>query len=49
MQKMLDLKTIQQRAARGDSMSDIGRDMYTGSGQAFEKQSGGVSGKRYKK
>jgi|11_taG_2_1085331.scaffolds.fasta_scaffold16516_2 hypothetical protein len=40
-----DLKTIQRRAAQGDSMSDIGRDMYTGKGQAFEKQSGGVSGK----
>tara|TARA_R110000823_G_C15845111_1_gene491617 strand:- start:22 stop:1116 length:1095 start_codon:yes stop_codon:yes gene_type:complete len=31
-----DLKTIQRRAAQGDSMSDIGKDMYTGSGQAFE-------------
>ena len=39
-----DLKTIQQRVAQGDSMSDIGRDMYTGPGQAFEKQSGGSSG-----
>ena len=41
-----DLKTIQQRASQGDSMSDIGRDMYTGPGQAFEKQSGGSSGKK---
>ena len=40
-----DLATIQERAARGDSMSDIGRDMYTGPGMAFEKQSGGVTGK----
>ena len=41
-----NLKTIQQRASQGDSMSDIGRDMYTGPGQAFEKQSGGSSGKK---
>ena len=41
-----DLITIQQRAARGDSYSDIGRDMYTGQGQAFAKQSGGSSGKK---
>ena len=40
-----DLQTIQQRVNQGDSYSDIGKDMYTGSGQAFEKQSGGVSGK----
>jgi len=40
-----DLQTIQQRVNQGDSYSDIGRDMYTGKGQAFEKQSGGVSGK----
>ena len=31
-----DLKTIQRRAAQGDSMSDIGKDMYTGPGMAFE-------------
>ena len=41
-----DLQTVQQRAARGDSYSDIGRDMYTGQGQAFAKQSGGSSGKK---
>ena len=41
-----DLRTVQQRAARGDSYSDIGRDMYTGQGQAFAKQSGGSSGKK---
>ena len=45
-QRQSDLRTVQQRAARGDSYSDIGRDMYTGSGQAFEKQSGGYSGKK---
>ena len=45
MQRERDLQTIQQRVSRGDSYSDIGRDMYTGKGQAFEKQSGGVSGK----
>ena len=44
-QRQRDLQTIQQRVNRGDSYSDIGRDMYTGKGQAFEKQSGGVSGK----
>jgi hypothetical protein len=37
-----DLRTVQQRAARGDSMSQIGKDMYTGSGQAFEKQKSGT-------
>ena len=35
-QRATDLATVQARAARGDSMSDIGKDMYTGSGQAFE-------------
>ena len=45
MQRERDLQTIQQRVNRGDSYSDIGKDMYTGKGQAFEKQSGGVSGK----
>ena len=35
MQRERDLKTIQYRTARGDSMSDIGRDMYTGPGKAF--------------
>ena len=45
-QRQSDLRTVQQRAARGDSYSDIGRDMYTGSGQAFEKQRGTSSGKK---
>jgi len=40
-----DLQTIKQRVSQGDSYSDIGKDMYTGPGKAFEKQSGGVTGK----
>ena len=31
-----DLATIQARVARGDSLSNIGKDMYTGPGMAFE-------------
>ena len=36
---------IQKRYDKGESLSDIGKSMFTGKGQAFEKQSGGVSGK----
>ena len=39
-----DLITIQQRAARGDSMGDIGRDMYSGPGMAFEARTDTFTG-----
>lgn len=34
-QRQKDLQSIQQRVKQGESLSSIGRDMYTGPGQAF--------------
>ena len=34
---------IRTRRDSGESLSDIGRDMFTGAGKAFEKRSGGFS------
>ena len=34
-QRQKDLQSIQQRVNQGESLSSIGRDMYTGPGQAF--------------
>jgi len=36
---------MQDRADRGESLSSIGKSTFSGPGMAFEKQSGGVSGK----
>ena len=41
----LQLAEMTDRYDRGESLSDIGRSTFTGKGMAFEKQSGGVSGK----
>ena len=41
----LQLAEMQDRSDRGESMGSIGRSTFSGPGMAFEKQSGGVSGK----
>ena len=41
----LQLAEMTDRADRGESMGSIGRSTFSGPGMAFEKQSGGVSGK----
>lgn len=38
-------KDIQTKMMDGESLSDIGKSMFTGPGKAFEQQSGGVTGK----
>jgi hypothetical protein len=40
----LQRKEIQDRANRGESLSDIGKSTFSGKGMAFEKKSGGSSG-----
>jgi len=41
----LQLAEMQDRSNRGESLGSIGRSTFSGPGMAFEKQSGGVSGK----
>ena len=48
--KLAELRNLQQlemqdRSNRGESLGSIGRSTFSGPGMAFEKQSGGVSGK----
>ena len=40
----LQRQEIQDRADRGESLSDIGKSTFSGSGMAFERKSGGSSG-----
>ena len=42
----LQLAEMQDRSDRGESMGSIGRSTFSGPGMAFEKQSGGSSGKK---
>jgi len=49
--KVAELRNLQRaemrdRADRGESLSSIGKSTFTGKGQAFEKRSGGSSGKK---